>query len=187
MSKQQTKEKVIVTDQDVRQDIHINETPAEEYMQEDKYKIFGFLVDQTYKKADKLKIEGNLDITPDAEEIAKKLDMDVKHVKECVGELHKEELIRDGNEEGSIYVDQLELRVIRKGFAFCPFCGQLAKWDSDTITDKWGHPDPEGNYVNKRFYCDNPQCKHTAEIDALLSLDEKDRTILNGRVRARRV
>lgn len=165
MSKQQSKEKVIVTSHDVEKDIKINETPAEEFMKENKYKVLGALIDYTHKKAADIKIEGNLDIAPDIDELAKKVDMSVDQVKECVGELHKEELIRDGEEDGTIRVDQLEVKVIRKGFTICAFCGQEMQFENETITDKWGKVDPEGHFINYRFVCLNPQCKHQAIAD----------------------
>lgn len=159
------RQKFEVTSDEARKDIVIQDTPAEEWQQKDKYKILSVLIDMTHKVAADKNIEGELDIIPNAEEIAKKLDMEVEHVKECVGELHKEYLIKNGEEEGSIVVDQLELKLIRKGYPICTFCGQEMEFQDRTITNKWGKIDPEGNYVNERFVCLNKACKHQATAD----------------------
>lgn len=163
MSKQQTKEKVIVTNKDVEQDIKIRNV---EDVDKDILAVQKALVDMVYKKVKEKELDGDIDIKPDAEKLAKELDLSVERVKECVGELHKQEWLRNGREEGSVKVDQFLFKVIRKGYTLCPFCGQEAEFVNETQTDRWGKVDPEGNYVNWRYNCLNKACKHTAIIEA---------------------
>ena len=138
MSKTKSKEEIKITSEEVQDDININETPAEEWQQEPKYKVLGNLWDYTFNHG--------TEIAPDVDAIAQVLNMSVEEVKECIGELHKENQISDGT-DGTIKVNALEIR--RKGYPICAICGSELVFKDESVT--------KDDYYRVRYTC--PTCK----------------------------
>ena len=137
MSKVKGREEINVTSEEVQDDININETPADEWQQEDKYKVLGYLTDYTYQHG--------LEINPKPHLIAEKTKLTTATVKECIGQLHKENLI--SNADNGIRVNQFS--IMRKGYPVCAICGSELDFKDETVT--------KDDYYRVRYTC--PTCK----------------------------
>lgn len=135
-------QEIIVTSEDVKDDFKIDERKAEDWQGELKYKIYAYLIDYTYK----------LEINPSIDDIKKEFGINTRKLNAAVGELHKEGLIKNGENPNSIVV--VGYYAARMGTHRCEYCGSELEYDKETIT--------KADYIKRKFKC--PKCKAVAEF-----------------------